>query len=63
MERARDVLRSGVWLTPERIGLVAVAVLVASIAGFLYLVVTANGLIDTKGRPLGTDFSNVYAGR
>jgi alpha-1,2-mannosyltransferase len=25
------------------------------------LVVTANGVIDRQGRPLGTDFSNVYA--
>jgi alpha-1,2-mannosyltransferase len=56
-----DVLRSGAWLTRARIRLVALAVLVASVAGFLFLVVTANGLIDREGRPLGTDFSNVYA--
>jgi alpha-1,2-mannosyltransferase len=61
MDRARDILRSGTWLTLERSRLVAAAVLIASIAGFLYLVVTANGLIDLQGRPLGTDFSNVYA--
>jgi alpha-1,2-mannosyltransferase len=61
MDRARDILRSGAWLTRERIRLVAIAVLAASAAGFLYLVVTANGLIDVQGRPLGTDFSNVYA--
>jgi len=61
MQRVRDVLRSGAWLTRERVRLVAFAVLVASVAGFLYLVVTANGLIDRQGRPLGTDFSNVYA--
>jgi alpha-1,2-mannosyltransferase len=61
MDRARNLLRSGDWLTRERVRLVALAVLIASIAGFLYLVLTANGLIDTQGRPLGTDFSNVYA--
>jgi hypothetical protein len=61
MNRTRDMLRSGAWLTRERVRLIAVAVLVASIAGFLYLVFTANGLIDVEGRPLGTDFSNVYA--
>jgi alpha-1,2-mannosyltransferase len=61
MERARDLLRSGDWLTRERIRLIAGAVLIASIVGFLYLVVTAHGLIDRQGRPLGTDFSNVYA--
>src|SRR6202035_3141466 len=45
----------------ERIRMVAVAVLIASAAGFLYLVVTATGGIDLQGRPIGTDFSNVYA--
>jgi len=61
MDRARNILRSGDWLTRERIRLVAIALLFASTAGFLYLVVTANGAIDLQGRPLGTDFSNVYA--
>ena len=45
----------------ERMRLVALAVLIASAAGFLYLIVTAHGLVDFQGRPLGTDFSNVYA--
>ena len=49
------------WLTRERVRLVAAAVLIASAAGFLYLVVTAHGGVDLQGRPLGTDFSNVYA--
>jgi alpha-1,2-mannosyltransferase len=61
MVQAWDVLRRGDWLTRERIRLVAAAILVASIAGSFYLVVTAHGLIDSQGRPLGTDFSNVYA--
>ena len=61
MAQVRDMLRSGAWLTRERIRLVAALVLIASITGFLYLLVTANGLIDAQGRPLGTDFSNVYA--
>ena len=61
MDRARELLRSGAWLTRERVRLIAAAVLIASAAGFLYLVVTAHGLIDQQGRPLGTDFSDVYA--
>jgi len=61
MVELRDVLRSGAWLTRERVRLIAVAVLIASAAGFLFLVVTANGLVDVEGRPLGTDFSDVYA--
>jgi hypothetical protein len=61
MDRVRQAVRSGEWLTRERIRMVAVAVLIASAAGFLYLVVTATGGIDRQGRPIGTDFSNVYA--
>jgi alpha-1,2-mannosyltransferase len=61
MDRVHQALRSGEWLSRERIRMVAVAVLFASTAGFLYLVVTATGGVDLQGRPLGTDFSNVYA--
>src|SRR5580704_3977498 len=61
MDRVLQAVRSGEWLTRERIRMVAVAVLIASAAGFLYLVVTATGGVDRQGRPIGTDFSNVYA--
>src|SRR5262249_15619828 len=39
----------------------AIAVLIASAAGFIYIVATSNGLTDYQNRPIGTDFSNVYA--
>src|SRR4029077_7145545 len=61
MDRVRQALRSGEWLTRERIRMVAVAVLIASAAGFLFLVVTAPGGVAGQGRPIGTDFANVYA--
>jgi alpha-1,2-mannosyltransferase len=61
MERMRQALRSGDWLTLARIRMVAAAVLIASVAGFLFLVVTAKGGVDLQGRPIGTDFANVYA--
>ena len=61
MGQAGEILRSGAWLTRERIRLIAAAILIASAAGFLYLIVTAHGLVDQQGRPLGTDFSDVYA--
>jgi alpha-1,2-mannosyltransferase len=61
MDRVRAILRSGDWLTRERVRLVAIALLIASVAGFVFLVVTAHGNVDRQGRPLGTDFSNVYA--
>jgi alpha-1,2-mannosyltransferase len=40
---------------------VAIAVLFASGVGLIYLLATANGLVDIQGRPLGTDFSSFYA--
>src|SRR5262249_6858554 len=61
MGRTLDVLRSGAWLTCERVRLVALAVLAASAAALVFLVATSNGLNDYQGRPLGTDFSAVYA--
>ncbi|MEX0753354.1 MAG: glycosyltransferase family 87 protein [Xanthobacteraceae bacterium] len=56
-----DSLRNGPWLTRERARLWALAALIASLAGILYIVATASGLSDYRGRPIGTDFSNVYA--
>jgi hypothetical protein len=56
-----DIIRSGDLLTRERARLWALAVLAASAIGLLFLVVTSDGLNDTFNRPLGTDFSNVYA--
>src|SRR3989440_6751030 len=61
MEGFLHTLRSGDWLTLERVRLWAFAVLFAAAGGLVYLVVTSDGLIDYQGRPLGTDFSNVYA--
>lgn len=55
------ILRSGAWVTRERMRLVAFAVMLASLAGVFFLGLTSHGLNDYKGRPLGTDFSNVYA--
>jgi hypothetical protein len=53
--------RSGDWLTRERMRLVAGAILVVSVAAFGILLATSDGLNDIAGRPLGTDFSNIYA--
>jgi hypothetical protein len=55
------VPRTGAWLTRERVRLVAFAVRITSATGFIFLVVTAHGLVDFQRRPIGTDFSNVYA--
>jgi hypothetical protein len=55
-----ETLRSGAWLTHERVRMWAAAVLIASIAGVAFLLATSDGLNDFQNRPLGTDFSNVY---
>ena len=56
-----ETLRSGAWLTRERMRLTAFAMLAATLLGVVYLAGTSDGLNDRFGRPLGTDFSNVYA--
>jgi len=54
-------LRSGAWLTRERMRLVALAMLIAGLLGAAFVIATSDGLNDRFGRPLGTDFSDVYA--
>src|SRR5262245_15977799 len=56
-----EMLRSGNWLSRERIRLWGFGVLAASAIGLGALVATGDGLNDFRGEPLGTDFSNVYA--
>jgi Glycosyltransferase family 87 len=55
------ILRSGSWLTRERVRLVAFALLAAFVLGAGFLIATSDGFNDRFGRPLGTDYSNVYA--
>jgi alpha-1,2-mannosyltransferase len=55
------LLKSGAWLTRERVrgySLVFLTMFVLAIGVFVSL---SDGLNDYFGRPLGTDFSNVYA--
>ena len=54
-------LRSGEWLTLARArgySLILLALCIVAMAGWIAL---ADGLIDRNGKPIGTDFSNVYA--
>ena len=57
----REGLRSGDWLTPQRAraySLILLALCALAIVGWI---AAADGLIDRNGKPIGTDFSNVYA--
>ncbi len=48
------------FVTRARVRLTAILVLAATVIGLLYLFTTAHGTVDSLGRPLGTDFSNVW---
>ena len=54
-------LKSGEWLSAERVRRVVVVCLIVSAASLGFLFATAHGTLDWKGRPIGTDFSEVYA--
>ncbi len=54
-------LSDGTWLSAARTRAVALASLAVTIGMVGYLFVTARGTLDGRGRPLGTDFSEVYA--
>ena len=54
-------IRSGEWLTPARIRGYSLILLVISTLAFAGWIAVSDGLIDRNGKPLGTDFSNVYA--
>ena len=54
-------LRTGRWLTSARArgySLILLGVGAVAMAGWIAL---SDGLIDRNGKPVGTDFSNVYA--
>ncbi|MEM8987389.1 MAG: glycosyltransferase family 87 protein [Pseudomonadota bacterium] len=56
--------RQADWLNGERLRVYAIMVLIGYAAAVIVMLVTADGVMDAKGRPLGTDFSGVYtAGR
>lgn len=61
MSALLHILREGEFLTRERIRLWTAALLIGFASALIFLAVTAHGVSDYKGRPLGTDFSDVYA--
>ena len=54
-------LRSGEWLTLARARGYSLILLVLCIVAMAGWVALSDGLIDRNGKPIGTDFSNVYA--
>ena len=54
-------LRTGRWLTPARARGYSLILLGLCAAAMVGWIAVSDGLIDRNGKPLGTDFSNVYA--
>ncbi len=54
-------LRTGDWLTAARARGYTLILLVICTVAFSTWIAISDGLIDRNGKPLGTDFSNVYA--
>jgi alpha-1,2-mannosyltransferase len=55
-----DHLKTGTWLTAERLRRYPALILAFQLAAMLLLAVTAKGDLDAFGRPLGTDFSEIW---
>ena len=56
-----SAFRTGDWLTAARARGYSLIVLVVCTLAFAGWIAASDGLIDRNGKPLGTDFSNVYA--
>ncbi|WBO21090.1 glycosyltransferase family 87 protein [Sphingomonas abietis] len=57
----RDKWASGDWVDARRVQLVCALLLAATILSYAILLLTGHGTLDSRGRPIGTDFSDVYA--
>ena len=54
-------IKSGLWLVERRVCAVSLMMILATLIAFGWIVVTGHGTLDGLERPIGTDFSNVYA--
>ena len=64
MGAAIERYASGAWLTRPLVTFVGAAMVIGTIAALGWLIISAHGTVDFKGRPLGTDFSSFWtAGR
>jgi hypothetical protein len=61
LQRFLVAIRDGTFVTRARMTAWSTLLLTGYAAAILYLGLTAHGMNDYAGRPLGSDFSNVYA--
>ncbi len=59
--RLLHYVRTGDWITPPRVHAYSIIMLGLAIAILGGWIIGSDGLIDRNGKPIGTDFSNVYA--
>ncbi|MGI4733229.1 MAG: glycosyltransferase family 87 protein [Janthinobacterium lividum] len=52
---------NGDWLDGQRLRRVCILLIAATVLSYGVLLATAHGTLDRLGRPIGTDFSDVYA--
>src|ERR1700748_923331 len=57
----REIWASGDWVSAQRLRVVCLLLLAATILSYAMLLLTSHGTLDSMGRPIGTDFSDVYA--
>lgn len=55
-----EILATGSWLTIERVRRIAAISGAATVLMLVWLFASSKGTLDWMGRPLGTDFSNVW---
>ena len=60
MSRVLQALRSGDWLTPHRLRVYPALMLGVVALAILGLAASSHGLLDAWGRPLGTDFGQIW---
>ncbi|WP_441252356.1 glycosyltransferase family 87 protein [Tardiphaga sp. 71_E8_N1_1] len=61
MIRIWQHIESGAWLTLERVRAYSLIVLALGTLAFAGWIAVSDGVIDRNGKPIGTDFSNIYA--
>ena len=54
-------IKSGAWLTRERLRAYPLILLAVSVVAAVIWIALADGLVDRNDKPIGTDFSNVWA--
>jgi Glycosyltransferase family 87 len=54
-------IKSGAWLTRERLRSYPLILLAVSVVAAVIWIALADGLVDRNDKPIGTDFSNVWA--